>query len=163
MACACWVWWWLFFGKVYLLFKPLLPALGYICGLGGEELPSEKLPFITEKSKVQLAIIEISIDIFCAVYAKQFDKQISFSQVLQSVASCLTLSISPDATAVTSDCLKMFHIWDKSSLYSVKGECVGLCTRSTFNNDWGEPVNHCFREGESERKTEWWRGGKMRT
>lgn len=73
----------------------------------------------------------------------------SFYRVLQSVAPCLTLSVSPAQWSYCSTIRLSQDVlclgWKFTSLF--KGEYVRLCSRSTFSNGWGEPTNHCFQGG----------------
>lgn len=64
----------------YIFFLTSLFSLGIQWWVGGERPRAEEVPLLVEESKVQLSVIEISSDVFSAVYAKQSDKQTSLYQ-----------------------------------------------------------------------------------
>lgn len=139
MLCACWGRWRIFFHKVYFLSKLLFPAWDTLW-VAGKGLRSEELPFLVEESKVQLAVIEIIIGIFFAVYANNFDKQTSFDPAFANHVSMPTILhfFCLIGNTIPSECLKMFFMWDQCSLYFFRLIFIGVlyCKYWSIVNHW---------------------------
>lgn len=136
VACACWVWWWTAFEKLHFLFKLLFPTLGYNVVWGeGARIGGAAL-YLWEKSKIHLAMIEISINIcLLQCMANSLTNKQVLIKSLQTVGLCLTVSISSAwqrccrAIRTSQDVLPRGLMFTLFFFKKVKG----LYSRSTYN------------------------------